>query len=75
MKGRGGGPKQRRIMELNPNHELFGRMLARYQQNKEDETLGDYAELLLGYSLLAEGSEIPDPTSFNRHVVKLMLRI
>jgi molecular chaperone HtpG len=75
MKGKGGGPKQRRILELNPNHELFARMLARYQQNKEDETLGDYAELLLGYSLLAEGSEIPDPTRFNRHVVKLMLRI
>jgi len=30
--------------------------------------------LLLGYSLLAEGSEIPDPTRFNRHVVKLMLQ-
>jgi molecular chaperone HtpG len=74
MKGKGGGPKQRRILELNPNHELFARMLDRYQQNKEDEALGEYAELLLGYSLLAEGSEIPDPTRFNRHVVKLMLR-
>jgi molecular chaperone HtpG len=74
MKGKGGGPKQRRILELNPNHELFASMLDRYQKNKEDEVLGEYAELLLGYSLLAEGSEIPDPTRFNRHVVKLMLR-
>jgi molecular chaperone HtpG len=74
MKGRGGGPKQRRVLELNPNHELFTRMLDRYQQNSEDESLGEYAELLLGYSLLAEGSDIPDPTRFNRHVVKLMLR-
>jgi molecular chaperone HtpG len=74
MKGKGGGPKQRRILELNPNHELFARMLDRYQQKKEDEVLGEYAELLLGYSLLAEGSDIPDPTRFNSHVVKLMLR-
>jgi molecular chaperone HtpG len=74
MKGKGGGPKQRRILELNPNHELFAKILERYQQNKEDEALGEYAELLLGYSLLAEGSDIPDPTKFNRHVVKLMLR-
>jgi molecular chaperone HtpG len=74
MKGRGGGPKQRRILELNPGHELFARMLDRYQQNKEDEALGEYAELLLGYSLLAEGSEIPDPTRFNRFVVNIMLR-
>lgn len=74
MKGKGGGPKQRRILELNPNHELFTRMLDRYQKNNEDESLGEYAELLLGYSLLAEGSDISDPTRFNRHVVKLMLR-
>ncbi len=74
MKGKGGGPMQRRVLELNPNHDLFTRMLDRYQQNNEDEALGEYAELLLGYSLLAEGSDIPDPTRFNRHVVKLMLR-
>jgi len=74
MKGRGGGLKQRRILELNPDHELFARMVARYQENNDDESLKDYAELLLGYSLLAEGSELPDPTKFNRHVVNLMLR-
>jgi hypothetical protein len=30
--------------------------------------------LLLGYALLAEGSEIPEPTKFNRRVVELMLK-
>ena len=74
QKGKGGGPRQRRILELNPNHEIFIRAQERFKQNKEDGLIGECAELLLGYSLLAEGSEIPDPTKFNRLVVNLMLK-
>jgi molecular chaperone HtpG len=74
MKGKGGGPKQRRMMELNPRHEIFTKMRERFENNKEDSLLGDYAELLLGYALLAEGSELPDPVQFNRLVVDLMVK-
>lgn len=74
QKGKGGGPLQRRILELNPNHEIFIRMLERFKQNNEGVAIGEYAELLLGYSLLAEGSEIPDPARFNRLIVGLMLK-
>jgi molecular chaperone HtpG len=72
--GQEGRPKQRRIMELNPRHEIFNRMRERFQQNKDDERLGKYAELLLGYALLAEGSELPDPVHFNQLVAELMAR-
>lgn len=74
QKGKGGGPRQRRILELNPNHEIFTKLQERFRQNKEDKAIGEYAELLLGYALLAEGSEIPEPTKFNRLVVELMLK-
>jgi molecular chaperone HtpG len=74
QKGKGGGPKQRRILELNPDHEVFVKLQERFRQNKEDKAIGEYAELLLGYALLAEGSEIPEPTTFNRLVVGLMLK-
>src|SRR5262245_22157323 len=74
QKGKGGGPRQRRILELNPNHELFIKLQERFRQNKEDKAIGEYAELLFGYALLAEGSEIPEPTRFNRLVVELMLK-
>jgi molecular chaperone HtpG len=74
QKGKGGGPKQRRILELNPNHEIFTRMHERFKQNKDDKSIGEYAELLLGYSLLAEGSEIPESAKFNRLMVELMLK-
>jgi molecular chaperone HtpG len=66
---KGGGPKQRRILELNPNHEIFVKLQERFRQNKEDKAIGECAELPPGYALLAEGSEIPEPTKFNRPVV------
>jgi molecular chaperone HtpG len=72
--GEGGRPKQRRIMELNPQHEIFNRMNARFQQNKDTVELGKYADLLLNYALLAEGSELPDPVAFNQLVAELMVR-
>lgn len=65
-------PKQKRIMELNPKHEIFAKMQDRYTKDKEDSLLSDYAELLLGYALLAEGSELPNPSRFNQLVVNLM---
>jgi len=70
--GEGGTSKQRRIMELNPQHEIFLKMQERFGKDKDDATLANYAELLLGYAFLAEGSELPDPVKFNRLVAGLM---
>lgn len=70
--GKGGGPRQRRIMELNPQHPIFTKMLARFQRQKDDAMLVKYAHLLLGYGLIAEGSELVDPVEFNRLVAELM---
>ncbi len=74
QKGKGGGPRQRRILELNPNHEIFAKLQKRFRQEKEDKAIGEYAELLFGYASLAEGSEIPEPAKFNRLVVEIMLK-
>jgi molecular chaperone HtpG len=73
QKGKGGGPRQRRILELNPDHEIFAKLQGRFRQNEEDNAIGEYSELLMGYALLAEGSEIPEPAKFNRLLVRLML--
>jgi molecular chaperone HtpG len=70
--GKGGGPRQRRIMELNPQHPIFTKMLARFQRQKDDAMLVKYAHLLLGYGLIAEGSALVDPVEFNRLVAELM---
>jgi molecular chaperone HtpG len=72
--GKGGMPKQRRILELNPNHDIFMKMHERFKNNSENDGLSEYADLLLGYALLTEGSELPDPVKFSRHMVSVMLR-
>lgn len=72
QKGKGGGPKQRRIMELNPKHEIFLKMKQRFEANQDDPLVGSCADLLLGYGFLAEGSELPDPVEYNRVVAELV---
>jgi molecular chaperone HtpG len=67
-------PKQRRIMELNPNHPILSKMQAQFAQDQTSPILGDYAELLFGYGLLAEGSELQDPVKFTHLLGELMVK-
>ena len=73
QKGKGGGPQQRWILELNPEHPIVGKLQERFTADKDDALLGDYAELLEGYAQVAEGSELPDPVRFNQLVAEVML--
>ena len=75
QKGKGGGPKQRRILELNPKHPIFIKLRERFQNNTEDKTIGSYAQLLLGYASIAEGSELPDPVRFNQLVAEMLEQV
>jgi molecular chaperone HtpG len=75
MKGKGGGAKQRRILELNPDHPVVAgleRRLGAAAGEAGDATLRRYAELLFGYACLAEGSEVPDPVRFNASLTELL---
>lgn len=74
QKGKGGGPKQRRIMELNSDHPLIARLYERFQANAEDPAVGDAMEILFELALLAEGSEVADPVRLNRLTLELMQR-
>jgi molecular chaperone HtpG len=72
QKGKGGGPKQRRIMELNPGHPIIARLCERYNANSGDSFIGDSIELLFELALVAEGSEIADPVRLNQLTLKLL---
>ncbi len=67
------GP-QKRIMEINPKHELLAKLQEKFGADQEDPALEDYAHLLLGYAFLAEGSDLPDPARFNKLVGELMVK-
>lgn len=72
QKGKGGGPKQRRIMELNPDHPIIQKLHDRFEANSDDATMGDAIELLFELALVAEGSEIADPVRLNRLTLDLL---
>jgi molecular chaperone HtpG len=74
QKGKAGGPRQRRIMELNPGHRILAGLKERFDKSPDDPVIGEYADLLLGYGLLAEGTELPDTARFNHAVADLMAR-
>ncbi len=69
----GGGP-QKRIMELNPQHDILGKLQESFKEDQKAPVLEDYAHLLLGYAFLAEGSDLPDPSRFNKLVGELMVK-
>ena len=73
MKGKGGGPKQRRILELNPGHAIVKKLHERFDADAGDGLVAEYAELLMGYALLAEGSELTDPVRFNQLLAKVLV--
>ncbi len=67
-------PRQRRILELNPDHPIVEKLEKLADSDPPNEELAEYAELLYGYAVLAEGSEMPDPAGFARRIADLMAR-
>jgi len=67
-------PKSKRILELNPNHELVERMQALQESDPASDRLKDYAKILYGQALLVEGTVPPDPAEFARLVTSLMVQ-
>jgi molecular chaperone HtpG len=72
QRGKGGGPKTRRIMELNADHPLIGRIYERFKSNAEDPVVNDSMEILFELALLAEGSEVADPVRLNQLTLDLL---
>jgi molecular chaperone HtpG len=67
-------PKTKRILELNPNHSLLEKLQGIFDKDPTDSRLGEYAELLYGQSVLAEGGQLEDPGAFGKRVADLMAK-
>ncbi|HPJ25844.1 MAG TPA: molecular chaperone HtpG [Synergistaceae bacterium] len=64
-------PKVKRILELNPEHPTVKGLL----RHLEDSEFPEYAEVLYGEALLAEGEQLEDPGTFSRSVSRLLSRL
>ncbi|MBF0408873.1 MAG: molecular chaperone HtpG [Candidatus Riflebacteria bacterium] len=67
-------PKTKRILEINPTHPIVSKLQSVFEKNSTDPMLADYATLLYGQALLAEGGKLPDPAGFNRKLNDLMIK-
>jgi molecular chaperone HtpG len=63
--------KADKALEINPNHEIFGKLQKLYAEDKD--TLKDYTKLLYDQALLIEGLSIEDPVEFANLICKLMV--
>jgi molecular chaperone HtpG len=70
-----GEPRQKRVLELNPQHLLISRMHQRYAADPQDSVLRNAADLVFGLALLAEGSELPDPVRFSRAAMDVLGKV
>ncbi len=63
-------PTSKRILEINPNHPIFAKMLT-FSKDKNQ----NWAELLYSQALLNEGSPIKDPAKFSKQLTELMVNL
>ena len=66
--------KARRILEINPQHELFSKLTAVHDQGKDSQSFKDYCNLLYDQALLLEGIMPDDPVAFANKVASLMAK-
>ena len=61
-----------RILEINPNHDLFKAIEKVYED--EPDLLNKYADLLYNQALLIEGMPIKNPVEFSKNMCDLMIK-
>ncbi len=64
----------KRILEMNPEHPILAKLQSLHDSAPDDERLAEYAELLYGQAVLAEGGQLPEPAAFSRRLADLMTR-
>ena len=71
----GQGELTKRILELNPDHDILVSMTAMHQADPESVRVKDWIELLYDQALMAEGSPVSDPARFASHVTSLLKQV
>lgn len=66
--------KARRILEINPHHELFNKLKTLHDGETDKEAFKEYSELLYDQALLLEGIMPEDPVVFAQRLAKMMAK-
>ena len=66
--------KARRILEINPHHELFNKLKTLHDGETNEDAFKEYSELLYDQALLLEGIMPEDPVVFVQRLAKMMAK-
>ena len=66
--------KARRILEINPHHELFNKLKTLHDGETNEDAFKEYSELLYDQALLLEGIMPEDPVVFAQRLAKMMTK-
>jgi len=64
--------KAKKILEINPNHDLFKAIDSLYKRQSSD--LEEYADVLYHQALLIEGLKIDNPVEFSNKMVNILVK-
>lgn len=67
-------PQSKRILEVNDAHPLLEKLQTVFRTDPASPELKDYADLLYGQAVLAEGGELANPGRFSKLVADIMVR-
>lgn len=67
-------PATKQILEVNAEHPVLQKLQAIYVRDPMDNTLAEYAQLLYGLAILAEGGAPKNPASFSKRMSELMVK-
>lgn len=59
-------PPRLKTLEINPEHEITKKLFALYDKNPGAAELADYAQILYGHAVIADGGELKDVARFNK---------
>lgn len=65
-------PKSKRVMEINPDHNIFIEMKTVFEKEPTSDILAEYSLLLYDQALILEGDKPLDATKFTKSIAKLM---
>ena len=66
----GKGAKAEKVLEINPNHSIFGKLKSLYDTDKDK--VAEYADILYSQALLIEGMPIENPVEFSNKICEIM---
>jgi len=67
-------PDQKRVMEVNVNHPVMGKMKEMFESDTTNPVLKDYSDLLLDIAVISEGGKLDNPSRFSKQLGDLMAK-